>query len=54
MPDARSREWRFYLDDMIDFTEKVKVPALHFVYEFSGHKTLSNLALRRFMWNCRP
>lgn len=23
MSDASRREWRFYLDDMIDFTEKV-------------------------------
>lgn len=23
MSDARQREWRFFLDDMIDFTEKV-------------------------------
>lgn len=23
MSDASSREWKFYLDDMIDFTEKV-------------------------------
>ena len=23
MSDSAQREWRFYLDDMIDFTEKV-------------------------------